>query len=467
MAPHTAAPFSYAYAVSMSVVPPNTKGGSDKLLLISGVADACQKTVVVLRREFRRQDHSPVGAMRRCARRALAQAHQRRTTSTCLPLTTLSEDECIIKKSVEAFCDTHVKGRVLLMDEAGQMPRELIAEMFRAGLMGIHTPARYGGSGMDFFSSIVAIEALARCDPSVAGMVDVQNTLCNHIALTHGSDYIREAYLARLAQSAVGSFCLTETQSGSDAFALRTRATRKDGGDFVINGSKIYITNAAEAELFLVMATVDPSKGYKGITCFVVDKTTMPGVRLGRRENKMGIRASSTCEVIFDNVVVPASNVVGEVGKGYKIAIEALNEGRIGVAALAVGSAQGAMDRCIPFLGQRTQFGTSLADFQGMQHQYAQSEVEIQAARLMVYNAARKKLAREPFVADAAAAKLFASQVATRVSSKCVELMGGAGFMKEYGVEKLYRDTISNLIYEGSSNIQLQTIAKQMSSRYQ
>ena len=381
------------------------------------------------------------------------------------PCTNLTDEELLLQRAVRDFAVKHVAPKVLKMDEDSKMCPELIQQCFKAGFMGIETPSQYNGSGMSFFSSILAIEELARVDSSVAGLVDVQNTLVNTILRTWGTTALQDELLPRLATAEVGSFCLTESGSGSDAFALKTRAEKR-GSDWVINGSKVYITNAGEASIFLVMATVDASKGYKGITCFAVDAKKTPGVRIGRKENKMGIRASSTCEVIFENVVVPESQVISEVGKGYKIAIEALNEGRIGIGAQMLGVAQGAMDVALPYLFERKQFGSYIGDFQGMQFQYAQQSMEIHAARLLVYNAARKKLAGQAFVEDAAMAKLFASQVAEKTASKAIEWMGGCGFMKDVGCEKFYRDAIIGSVYEGTSNIQLHTLAKFVRDRY-
>jgi alkylation response protein AidB-like acyl-CoA dehydrogenase len=407
----------------------------------------------------------------RCLRIS-ASAARIRATRACstaplvpTPCTMLTEEEKMLVESVREFALKRIKPKVLEMDEAQTMCPVLIKQCFDQGLMGIETPEKYGGSGMSFFSSILAIEELARIDASISGVVDVQNTLLNNVFFRYGSDAQRAAYLPRLSKDTVGSFCLTETGSGSDAFALKTRAVQK-GDDWVINGSKVFITNAAEAEIFLVMATVDPSMGYKGITCFVVDTTVTNGLKLGRRENKMGTRASATMEVIFEDVVVPKANVVGEVSKGYKIAIEMLNEGRIGVGAQLLGVAQGSLDASMPYLFERKQFNTAIGDFQGMQFQYAQAALDIHAARLLVYNAARKKCHGEPFVEDAAMAKLYASQVAERVASKSIEWMGGVGFMKEYGVEKFYRDAKIGSIYEGTTNIQHATIAKFVKERY-
>lgn len=317
---------------------------------------------------------------------------------------------------------------------------------------------------MNFTASVIVIEELAKVDPSVSVIVDVQNTLVETAFRKWGSDRIQSAYLPRLAQDTVGSFCLSEVSSGSDAFALKTTA-RKDGDDYIINGVKTWITNAKEAGIFIVMANVDHSLGYKGITAFVVEKE-MKGVRIGKKEDKLGIRASSTCEVILEDVRVPASNILGTVGQGYKIAIEVLNEGRIGIGAQMLGLAQGVFDQTMPYLHQRQQFGKPISEFQGMQFNYANCAMEIEAARLLVYNAARLKDAGEPFITEAAMAKLYASLVAEKVSSKCIEMLGGVGFTREFPQEKFFRDSKIGQIYEGTSNIQLQTIAKLVSNKY-
>jgi short-chain 2-methylacyl-CoA dehydrogenase len=350
------------------------------------------------------------------------------------------------------------------MDEKQKMDPELIRSCFEQGYMGIEIPSEHGGNGMPFTNSIVVIEELAKVDPSVSVMVDVQNTLINNAVKKWGTPEQRSKYFPRLSQDTLGSFCLSEWGSGSDAFALKTTATKK-GDEYVINGTKAWITNSAEAGFFICMANVDPSKGYKGITAFIVDKGN-PGLIVGKKEDKLGIRASSTCEVRFENCRVPSSAILGELGKGYKIAIETLNEGRIGIGAQMLGLAEGAFNATIPYIKQRTQFGQPLSDFQGMQFQYATLAVEIEAARLMVYNAARLKDAGQPFVKEAAMAKLYSSQVAERVASQCVNMLGGVGFTKEFPVEKFYRDAKIGQIYEGTSNIQLQTIAKMVVNEF-
>jgi alkylation response protein AidB-like acyl-CoA dehydrogenase len=325
---------------------------------------------------------------------------------------------------------------VRAMDEKATMDPEIIKGMFDNGFMGIEIPAEYGGSGSSFLAACLAIEELAKVDASVAVCCDVQNTLVNNVFAFYANEEIRARVFPRLASGSVGSFCLSEAGSGSDAFALKTRAEKHSSGDYyTINGSKLWITNAGEADIFLVMANVDPSKGYRGITCFLAERD-MLGLSVGKKEDKLGIRASSTCPITFDNLKVPAANVVGEVGKGYKIAIEILNEGRIGIAAQMLGIAEGAYGAAMPYLFERKQFGTHIGEFQGMQHQYAQAAVDIEAARLLTYNAARRKQAGLPFVKEAAMAKLYASQVAERVASKAVEWMGGVGFVKDFPVRR-------------------------------
>jgi alkylation response protein AidB-like acyl-CoA dehydrogenase len=330
--------------------------------------------------------------------------------------------------------------------------------LFELGVMGVEVPEQYGGSGSSFFNAILAVEALARVDPSVSVLVDVQNTLVINALLRWANDEQKQRYLPKMASEWVGSYALSEASSGSDAFALKLRA-EKQGDRYVLNGRKLWITNAAESSLFVVFANVDPSLGYKGVTAFIVERG-FAGFGVGKKEDKLGIRASSTCELTFDNVEVPLENVLGEVGKGYKIAIEALNEGRIGIGAQMLGLAQGAFDAALPYMRERVQFGKPIAEFQGMQFHYARVAMEIEAARLMVYNAARLKDEKEPFVKEAAMAKLFASEVAERTASQCIEFFGGVGFTKEYPAEKFYRDAKIGKIYEGTSNMQLVTIAK-------
>ncbi|ORZ33600.1 acyl-CoA dehydrogenase/oxidase [Catenaria anguillulae PL171] len=378
-------------------------------------------------------------------------------------LNTLTEEEAMMKEAAARFAREKVKPLVMKMDEEEKMDPSIIKGLFEQGFMGIEVPEEYGGSGSSFTSAIAVIEELAKIDPSVSVACDVQNTLVNTLFRTHGTPEIKEKYLTALATESVGCFCLSEAGSGSDAFSLKLRA-EKQGDYYVLNGSKMWITNSGEADIFLVFANVDPSKGYRGITAFIVDKSM--GVEVAKKESKLGIRASSTCVLNFDNVKVPAKNILGEVGKGYKYSIEILNEGRIGIAAQMIGLAQGAFDIAVPYTFDRKQFGQAIGEFQGMQHQYAQVAVEIEAARLLTYNAARLKEEGKPFIREAAMAKLYSSQVAEKAASKAIEWMGGVGFTRETGVEKFYRDAKIGAIYEGTSNIQLQTIAKMIQSQY-
>jgi alkylation response protein AidB-like acyl-CoA dehydrogenase len=373
-------------------------------------------------------------------------------------LSILTEQERMFQEAVRDFADAEIAPRVMKMDEAAQMDTSLLPQLFEMGIMGIEIPEEFGGTGADFFTSVLIVEALSRVDPSVATLVDVQNTLVINALLRWGSDELKAHYLPQLASDKIGAYALSEAGSGSDAFALTCRAT-KDGDDWVIEGHKLWITNGSEAELFIVFATVDPSAGYKGITAFVIEKDS-DGFSIGKKEDKLGIRASSTTELIFNKVRVPARNVLGEVGKGYRTAIETLNEGRIGIGAQMLGLAQGALDHTLRYTQEREQFGRSISSFQGVQFQLAEMATEIEAARLMVYNAARLKDAGQPFLTQAAMAKLYASEMAQRVASMCVDLHGGYGFTKEYPVEKLYRDAKIGTIYEGTSNMQKQTIAK-------
>ena len=385
------------------------------------------------------------------------------TGGTAAPLTRLSEDERLLRASVRAFAETEIAPLARRMDEEARIPRELVDKLFELGVMGIEIPEPLGGAGGHFFLSILAVEELARVDPAVAVVCDVQNTLVINALLRWGSDAQRSRLLPALATRSVGAYALSEAASGSDAFSLATRAVR-DGGDWVLTGRKLWITNAAEADLFIVFATVDPAAGYRGITAFVVERAC-DGFAVGRKEDKLGIRASSTCELLLDACRVPAANVLGEVGRGYRVAIETLNEGRIGIAAQMVGLAQGALDHTLTYVRERKQFGKPIADFQAVQFQLAQAATELEAARLQTYNAARLRDAGEPFLTAGAMAKLFSSQVAERVASLAVQLFGGVGYTKDYPVEKLYRDAKIGQIYEGTSNLQLQTIAKQLLNR--
>ncbi|WGL59321.1 acyl-CoA dehydrogenase [Pigmentibacter sp. JX0631] len=374
------------------------------------------------------------------------------------PLTHLKEEESMFFHSVLEFAKKEIQPHIAEMDEKELLSPEIINKIFDLGLMAIEVPEKYGGAGGSFFQAILAIQALAQVDPSVSVFVDVQNTLVANALLKWGPEQIKNKYFPQMAKNRVGSYCLTESNSGSDAFALRTTASDK-GSHYELNGKKIFITNAKEASVFLVFANISPELGYKGITAFFVDKD-MGGVTLGRKESKLGIRASSTCEVIFENAKVPKENVIGEVGKGYKIAIETLNEGRIGIAAQMLGLAEGAYFAAVQYAKQREQFGKTISQFQGIQFQIADMAIRIEAAKLMVYNAARLKDAGLSFVKEAAMAKRFASEVAENVASTALEIFGGYGFIKEFPVEKFYRDAKIGKIYEGTTNMQLQTIAK-------
>ena len=374
------------------------------------------------------------------------------------PLTTLQEEEKLFQASVRQFAKERLSPHVRAMDEEGKFRQDLLREMFELGLMGIDTQEQYGGQGGTFFQSILAIEELAKIDPSASVIVDVQNTLVNNAIERWGDAGQKQQYLSRLATESVGAYALSEPASGSDAFALTTRAVSAGNG-YRISGRKLWITNAAEADIFLVFATVDPAAGYKGITCFLIERGT-GGFAIGKKEDKLGIRASSTCELILDDVPVAPEQILGEVGKGYKIAIETLNEGRIGIAAQTIGLAQGAFDHALRYARERKQFGKRIGDFQGVQFELAEMATRIEAGRLLVYNAARLRDARLPFVTQAAMAKYFCSIVAEEVASQAVEVFGGVGFSKDYPVEKLYRDAKIGRIYEGTSNMQRVTIAK-------
>jgi len=373
-------------------------------------------------------------------------------------LTELRDEERLFFDTVLAFARDRVRPKVREMDESARLEPALVRELFELGVMGVEIPTEYGGAGSSFFNAILAVQALARVDPSVAVLVDVQNTLVENALLRWGNAAQKTRYCPKLASEWVGSYALSEASSGSDAFALKARAERR-GDRFVLNGRKLWITNAHESSLFIVFANVDSTKGYKGITSFLVERT-FPGFSVGKKEDKLGIRASSTCELMLDDCEVPEENVLGEVGRGYKIAIEALNEGRIGIGAQMLGLAEGAFAEAMTYMRERVQFGKAIAEFQGMQFQYARVAMEIEAARLLVYNAARLKDAGQPFVKEAAMAKLFASEVAERTASACVEFFGGVGFTREYPAEKFYRDAKIGKIYEGTSNMQLATIAK-------
>jgi alkylation response protein AidB-like acyl-CoA dehydrogenase len=374
------------------------------------------------------------------------------------PLTTLTEDEEMFRASVREFAEGELRPRVEEMDEKGKLDPALISQCFGLGLMGIETPEEFGGAGAPFFTAIVAVEELSRVDPSVGVFVDVQNTLVNNALIRWGNTEQKKKYLQQLAAEKVGAYALSEAGSGSDAFAMQTRA-RESGDSYILNGRKLWITNGLEAEIFIVFANANPEAGYRGITAFIVEKG-FEGFSVGKKENKLGIRASSTTELILEDCRVPKENVLGEVGKGYKVSIETLNEGRIGIGAQMVGIARGALDAALAYTSEREQFGKSVNEFQGVQFQLAEMATDLEAARLMVYNAARLKDAGLPFVKEAAMAKLYSSRVAERVASRAIELYGGYGFVKDYPVEKFWRDSKIGAIYEGTSNMQLQTIAK-------
>ncbi len=376
------------------------------------------------------------------------------------PLTLLSEEERLFRQTVRDFAETEIRPWAAEMDRDAHFRPELLRQYFELGLMGIEIPERWGGSQAGFFMSILAVEELSRVDPSAGVICDVQNTLVNNALLRWGTETQQETYLPRLAREWVGAYALSEAGAGSDAFALRTRAVR-EGDGWRLDGQKLWITNGAEADLFLLFANADPAAGYRGITAFLVEKS-FPGFRLGKKEDKLGIRASSTCEVVLDGCRVPAGNVLGEVGKGYRIAMETLNEGRIGIGAQMVGLASGALELALSYARERTAFGRPIADFQAVQFALAEMSTELEAARLLVYNAARKKEAGEDFVAAAAQAKYFSSCAAERIASQALEIFGGYGYTRDYPIEKLYRDAKIGKIYEGTSNMQLQTIARML-----
>jgi alkylation response protein AidB-like acyl-CoA dehydrogenase len=374
------------------------------------------------------------------------------------PLTSLAEDERLLRDSVYQFADKEIRPLVREMDEHAKFAPALIEKLFALGVMGIEIPDSDGGGGGSFFHSVLAVEALSRVDPSIGVMVDVQNTLVINALLRWANADLKTRYLPKMATNLIGAYALSEAGSGSDAFALTTRAVERDG-EWQLTGRKQWITNGSEAGLFIVFANVNPDAGYRGITAFLVERG-FPGFSVGRKEDKLGIRASSTCELLFEDCRVPNANVLGEVGKGYKVAIETLNEGRIGIGAQMIGLAQGALDHAIAYVRERKQFGKAIGEFQAVQHQIARAATEIEAARLLVYNAARLRDGKLPFLTEAAMCKIFSSEVAERTASLAINLFGGNGFVKEYPVEKLYRDAKIGQIYEGTSNLQLQTIAK-------
>jgi alkylation response protein AidB-like acyl-CoA dehydrogenase len=385
-------------------------------------------------------------------------AHDDRTPA----LTALSEDEILLRDSVAEFAEAQMRPYVREMDEHAKMPKDLVTKLFDLGVMGIEIPEQFGGSGARFFHAVLAVEALSAVDPSVGVLVDVQNTLVINAVLRWGSDDVKSRYLPRLAANTVGAYALSEAGSGSDAFAMSARAVEQ-GTDYVVDGRKLWITNGNEADIFIVFANINPSAGYKGITAFMVERGTA-GFSVGKKEDKLGIRASSTCELILDGCRVPKANILGEVGKGYKVAIETLNEGRIGIGAQMIGIAKGALGHAIRYTKERKQFGKAIAEFQLVQAQLARAATELEAARLLVYNAARLRDAGKPFLTEAAMCKIYSSEVAERITSLAINLFGGYGFVKDYPVEKLWRDVKIGQIYEGTSNMQLVTIAKQILS---
>jgi alkylation response protein AidB-like acyl-CoA dehydrogenase len=377
-----------------------------------------------------------------------------------VPLTTLSEDEQMFRASVREFAEGELRPRVEEMDQKGKLDPALIRQCFDLGLMGIETPEEFGGAGSSFFTAILAVEELSRVDASVGVLVDVQNTLVNNALIRWGNTEQKRKYLPQLASERVGAYALSEAGSGSDAFAMQTRAVEQ-GDHYIINGRKLWITNGNEAEIFVLFANANPEAGYRGITAFIIEKS-FAGFTVGKKENKLGIRASSTTELILEDCQVPKENVLGEAGKGYKVSIETLNEGRIGIGAQMVGIARGALEAALAYTSEREQFGKPINQFQGVQFQLAEMATQLEAARLLVYNAARMKDAGLSFVKEAAIAKLYSSRAAERISSLAIELYGGYGFVTDYPVEKFWRDSKIGAIYEGTSNMQLQTIAKLM-----
>jgi len=377
-----------------------------------------------------------------------------------LPLTALSEDEQLFRTSTREFAEEQIRPLVSEMDREGRINPSLVRQFFELGFMGVDVSESYGGSGGTFFMAILAVEELARVDAAASVIVDVQNTLVNNAIARWGTEELKRAFLPRLCEESVGAYALSEASSGSDAFGMASRAV-KHGDGFVLNGRKLWITNAAEAEIFIVFANMDPEKGYRGITAYIVERDT-PGFAVGKREDKLGIRASSTCELILDDCFVPDNRVLGDPGKGYKVALETLNDGRIGIGAQMIGVARGALECAIRYSRERKQFGKALSGFQAVQFQIARMATELESARLMVYNAARLKMEGKAYLKEAAMAKYLSAVMAERVTSQCLELFGGYGYTREYPIEKYYRDAKIGKIYEGTSNMQLQTIAKQI-----
>jgi alkylation response protein AidB-like acyl-CoA dehydrogenase len=399
-----------------------------------------------------------MNAVRGMSKETMSQSQPAVKPDVGVPLTALSEDEEMFRASVREFAEGELRSRVEEMDEHAKLDPALIKQCFELGLMGIETPEEFGGAGASFFASILAVEELSRVDASIGVFVDVQNTLVNNALIRWGNPEQHKKYLTQLASERVGAYALSEAGSGSDAFAMQTRAVDK-GDHYILNGQKLWITNGNEAEIFILFANADPDAGYRGITAFIVEKG-FAGFSVGKKENKLGIRASSTTELILEDCKVPKENVLGDRGKGYKVSIETLNEGRIGIGAQMIGIARGALECALSYTAERQQFGKSINQFQGVQFQLAEMATQLEAARLMVYNAARMKDAGMSFVKEAAMAKLYASRAAERVSSLAIELYGGYGFVKDYPVEKYWRDSKIGAIYEGTSNMQLQTIAK-------
>jgi alkylation response protein AidB-like acyl-CoA dehydrogenase len=398
--------------------------------------------------------------IRPTARYKMSQSQTAIEESAGRPLTAISEEEQMFRSSVREFAEGEIRPRVEEMDEKAKLDPAIIKQCFDLGLMGIETPEEFGGAGSSFFTAILAVEELSRVDASVGVLADVQNTLVNNAFIRWGNAEQKTRYLPLLAAEQVGAYALSEAGSGSDAFAMQTRAVDK-GDHYLLNGHKLWITNGNEAEVFVLFANSNPEAGYRGITAFIVEKT-FEGFTVGKKENKLGIRASSTTELILTDCKVPKENVMGEVGKGYKISIETLNEGRIGIGAQMIGIARGALDAALAYTGERQQFGKPINQFQGVQFQLAEMATQLEAARLMVYNAARMKDAGMNFVKEAAMAKLYSSRAAERISSLAIDLFGGYGYVKDYPVEKYWRDSKIGAIYEGTSNMQLQTIAKLM-----
>ena len=382
------------------------------------------------------------------------------TSSTPAALSRLNEEEQLFADSVYEFADKEIRPLVREMDEHAKLDKSLIPKLFDLGIMGIEIPEEYGGAGASFFYSVLAVEQLSRVDPSVAVFVDVQNTLFINGLVKWGNDDIKKRYCPKVAKDTVGAYALSEAGSGSDAFAMATRG-KEDGDSYVLTGRKLWITNGNEADIFMVFANVNPDAGYRGITAFLVERG-MPGFSVGKKEDKLGIRASSTCELLLDGCRVPKANVLGEVGKGYKVAMDTLNEGRIGIGAQMIGAGRGALDATIAYVKERKQFGKAIGDFQAVRHQIARAAIDLQTAKLLVYDAARLRDMGLPFLNEAAMAKIYSSEVAERITSMAINLFGGNGYVKEYPVEKLWRDAKIGQIYEGTSNMQLETIAKQI-----